>query len=142
MVLHHLLDRLDHHDRIIHHDTDREHDRKKRDGVGRIADCVQHDERADQADRDSNRRNQRGTQISQEQIDDEHDQNERLDQGFLHLMDRGGDKRRRVVCDLPGQVIGKVARRGGHGLLDASERGEGIGAGRLIDRHQRRRGSV
>ena len=95
MVLHHLLDRLDHHDRIVHDDADGEHDRQQRDGVGRIADRVQHDERADQADRNRDRGDQRGAQVAKEQVDDQHDQDERLDQRLLHLVDRGGDERRR-----------------------------------------------
>ena len=74
MVFHHLLDRLDHHDRIIHNDPDGKHDREQRDRVRRIADYVQHNERADKADRDGDCRNQCGTQISQEQVDDKNDQ--------------------------------------------------------------------
>ena len=105
MVFHHLLDRLDDNDSVVHDDPDSEHDRQKRDGVGGIADGVQHDERADQADRNGNRWYQCGTKITQEQVDDEHDQNERLDQRLLHLMDCGGDECRRVIGDLPGQII-------------------------------------
>ena len=108
MVLHHLLDRLDHNDRVIHHDADGQHDRQKRDGVGGIADGVQHDECADQADRHRDRWDQRGAKIAQEQVDDQDDQDERLDQRLLHLMDRGGDKGRRVVGDLPGQIVRKA----------------------------------
>ena len=81
MLFHHLLDRLDHDDRVVHHNADSEHDCQQGDGVGRITDRVQHDERADQADRNRNRGNQRGAQIAQEQVDDEHDKDKGLDQG-------------------------------------------------------------
>ena len=111
MVFHHLLDRLDHDDRIVHDDADGQHDRQQRDGVGGIADRVQHDERADQADRNRDRRDQRGAQVAQEQVDDEHHKDERLDQRLLHLVDRGGDEGRRVVGDLPGQIVREIMRR-------------------------------
>ena len=107
---HHVLDRLDHDDRIVHHDADRQHDGEQRDGVRRIADRVQHDERADQADRHRDRRDQRGAQVAEEQVDDEHDQDERLDQRLLHLVDRVGDEGGRVVGDLPCQIVGKALR--------------------------------
>ena len=105
MLLHHLLDRLDHDDRVVHDDADGEHDRQQRDGIGRIADRVQHDERADQADRHGDRRDERRAQVAEEQIDDQHDQDEGLDQRLLHLVDRGGDEGGRVVGDLPGQIV-------------------------------------
>ena len=107
VVFHHLFDRLNHDDRIIHHDTDGQHDREQRDSVRRIANRVQHDERADQADRDRDCRDQCGTQISQEQVDDENDQDERFDQRLLNFMDRSRDKCRRIVGDLPRQIVGK-----------------------------------
>jgi hypothetical protein len=138
MVLHYLLDRLDDHDGVVHDDTDRQHHREQRDGVGRIADRIQHDERADQADRHGDCGDQRRPQTAQEQVDDKHDQNERLDQRLLDLMDRGSDKCCRVISNLPGEIVREVLRRILHHLLDAAECAERVGTWRLIDGNQRR----
>ena len=116
MLLHLRLDRLDHDDRVIHHDADRQHDREQRDGVGRITDRVQHDERADEADRHGDGRDQRGAEIAKEEEHHQHDQDECLDQGLFHLVDRRGDEGRRIVGDLPGEILGEILRRVVHQL--------------------------
>ena len=48
---------------------------------------------------------------AEEEKDDEHHENERLDQGLLYLVDRILDEHRRVVGDLPGHVLGKPLLR-------------------------------
>ena len=58
VFLHHALDVLDDHDGIVDHDADREHDGEQRYRIGGIADRIQHDERADQADRHGKGRDQ------------------------------------------------------------------------------------
>ena len=87
MLLHDPLDVLDHHDGVIDHDADGEHHGQQRHRVRRIADRQQRDEGADQADRDRERRDQGRADAAEEQEDDDHDQDERLDQGLLHLVD-------------------------------------------------------
>ena len=108
MLLHHPLDVLDHDDGVVDDNADGEHDGQQRNGIGRIADGQQRDERADQADRHRQGRDQRGAHAAEEQEDDEHDENERLDQRLLHLVDRVGDEDRRIVGDLPGQIVGET----------------------------------
>ena len=80
------------------------------------------------------RRDQRRAEAAEEQVDDEHDQDERLDQRLLHLVDGGGDEGRRVVGDLPGQVLRESSSRSSaDALRDRFERRDRVGAGRLID---------
>ena len=108
MLLHDALDILDDDDRVVDDDADREHDREQRHGIGGVADRVEHDEGADQADRHRQGRDQRRAQAAEEQVDDEHHEDEGLDQRLLHLVDRIGDESRRVVGDLPRQIVGKA----------------------------------
>ena len=71
LLRHHPLDVLHHHDRVIHHDADAKHHRQQRNRVGGESDRQQHGERADQADRNGDHRDDRRAQIAEEQ---EHDQ--------------------------------------------------------------------
>ena len=74
---------LDDDDRIVDDDADRKHERQQRDGVGRIADRVQNDEGADQADRHGDGRDQRRAQAAEEEEDDQDDEDEGFDQRLL-----------------------------------------------------------
>ena len=108
MLLHDALDSLDDHDGVVDDDADRQHDRQQRDRVGGVADRLERDERADQADGNGERRDQRRTEIAEEQEDHEHDEDERLDQRLLHLVHGVGHEHRRIVGDRPGQVLWKA----------------------------------
>ena len=66
MRLHTLLDRFDHDDGVVDHDADRQDHGEQRDRVGGIADGVQHDEGADQADGNRDHRDQRGADVAEE----------------------------------------------------------------------------
>ena len=107
MLLHHPLDILDHHDGVVDDDADGQHDRQQRDRVGGIADRLERDEGADQADGDRKRRDQGGPHAPEEQKDHDDDEDERLDQRLLHLVDGIGDEDRRIVGDLPGEIVGE-----------------------------------
>ena len=67
LLLHHALDVLDHHDRVVDDDAHREHQRQQRDRVGGIAEREQHRERADQADRHRDGRDDGRAQAAEEQ---------------------------------------------------------------------------
>ena len=111
MLLHHALDVLDDHDGVVDDDADRQHDGEQRDGVGRIADRLEDDEGADQADGHGERRDQRRAQAAEKQEHHDDDEHEGLDQGLLHLVDRLGDEGRRIIGDLPGEVVGEALRQ-------------------------------
>ena len=53
---------------------------------------------------------------------------------FSHLVDGIGDEDRRVVGDLPGQILGKALLRAGNSVAHRLQGGDRIGARRLIDR--------
>ena len=139
IFLHHALDILDHHDGVVDHDADGQHDGQQRHRIGRIADRLERDEGADQADRHGERRDERGADAAEEQKDDEHDEDEGLDQRLLHFVNRVGDEGRRVVGDLPGDVVGKGLFQCGNLLLHRIQRRQRIGARRLVDRDGRGR---
>ena len=107
MLFHHPLDILDDHDGIVDDDADGEHDSEKGDRIGRIADGHEHDEGADQADRHRKHRDQGRAHASEEQKDDDDDEDECLDQRLLHFVDGIGDEGRRIVGDLPGEIVGE-----------------------------------
>src|SRR3984893_937882 len=135
MLLHHPLDILDYDDGVVHDDADGEHDGQQRDRVGRIAHRLEHDEGADQADRNRQRRYQRRAQAAEEEKHYDHDENEGLDQCLLDFVNGVGDERGRIIGNSPGKIVGKVvlelAQAGTH-RFDRSDR---IGARCLIDRH-------
>ena len=142
MFLHHPFDVFHHHDGVVDDDADRQHDREQRHGVGRIADGQQRDESADQADRHRERRDQGGANAAEEKKDHDDDEDEGLDQGFLHLVDRVGDEHRGVVSHFPGQIVGKPLLSFGDALLHRLQGVDRVGARRLINRDGRRRAAV
>ena len=115
MLFHDAFDVLDHHDGVVDHDADREHHGQQRYRICRIADREQRNERSDEADGHRQRRNQRRANAAEEEKDDDHHEDKGLDQSLLHLMDGVLDENRRIVGDLPGQIVGKA-------LLDPSIR--------------------
>jgi hypothetical protein len=142
VFLHHPLDVLDHDDRIVDHDADGEHQRQQRHRVGRVADHLECNECADQADRHGERRYQRRSHAAEEEKDHDHHQHECLDQRLLHLFDRRRDEAGRVVSDLPGEILGEALLELPDAVADGLQGGDRVGARRLVDRHRRRRPPV
>ena len=136
------LDVLHHHDRVVHDDTDGEHDRKQGHRVRGIADGVEDNKSADQADRHRDGGNERGAQISQEEKDHKDDENEGFDQCLLHLMDRFLHENGGIIRDLPREILGKGFREVCHLGLDGVHRGDRVRAGGLVDGQRRRRLAV
>ena len=117
MFLHHAFDIFDDDDGVIDDDADRKYDGEKGYRVCRIADRQQRNEGADETDRHGKRRNQRRTQASQKEKDNDHDENESLDQCLLHFVDGVGDKDRGIVGGLPSHIFGKSLLRFGNPLF-------------------------
>jgi hypothetical protein len=138
MLLQHALDILHDDDGVVDDDADCQHDGEQRNGIGRIADRVEHDEGADEAHRHGEDRDQRRADAAEEQEDDDDHQDEGFDQGLLHLVDRLLDEGGGVVGDLPRQVLGEGFFEVAQARLDAFERRDGVGAGRLIKQDDRR----
>ena len=129
-------DRLDHDDRVVHHDADREHEAEHRQRVDREAEQREEDECADQRNRDREERNDRRSDVLQEDEDDERHEDQRLDERLQDFVDRGLDRRRRVVDDLVIHV-GRKQRLGVlHGLVDRLGGLELVRAGQQIDGHR------
>ena len=142
MPFHDALAVLDDDDRDVDHDADRQHDREQRHRVRRVADRLEHDERADQADRHRQGRNQGGADAAEKEIDHDDDEDERLDQRLLHLVDGVGDEHRRVVGHLPLEVLGEALLQLHDLVLDRLQRGDRVGAGALVHRNSRRRPAI
>ena len=133
MLLHDALDVLDDDDGIVDDDADRQHNGQQRNGVGGISDRLERDEGADQADGDRKRRNQGGADIPEKQEHDDDDKDKRLDQCLLHLVHGVGDEHRRIVSDLPGQVVRKPRLQFGELGADRLDGGDGVATRRLVD---------
>ena len=93
------LDVLDHDDCVVDHDAHRQHQPEQRQGVERVAECLECREGADDRHRNGNDRNDGGAPLLQEQHHDEHHEQGGLEQGLDHLMNRLSDEYSRVVDD-------------------------------------------
>ena len=136
MLFHHPLDVLNDHDGVVDHDADREHDGEQGYRIGGIADRLERDERADQAHRHRQRRNQGGADVAEEQEDHQHNENEGFEKRLLHFVHGIFDENRRIIWDRPGQIVGKTLFQLGklfpHGVYGIDR----IAAGRLVDHHR------
>ena len=123
---------FEHDDRVIDDEADRQHQREQRQCIDRESERIHQAERADQRHRNSDDRNQRGTQAAQEEKDHEHDQRDRLADRLEHRLDRAIDEHRRVVRDDELHPLRKVLVHlvdfGTHGLRQLERIGD-----RLLD---------
>ena len=86
--LHVPRDVFDHDDGVVDDETGRERQAEERDRVDREPEDLHDEERADQRDRNRHRRNQRRLRVLQENVDDEHDQQDREQQRDDDFLDR------------------------------------------------------
>lgn len=93
------LDVLHHHDRIVDDDTDRQHQAEQRQHVQREAEGVEEGEGADERHRDRDDRDDRRAPGLQEDENDDGDENRRLGDRLVDLVDRFRDELGRVVDD-------------------------------------------
>ena len=80
-------DVLEHHDGIVHHETHRQREGHQRQVVEAVAQHPHHRAGADQGKWQGQRRNERGTEIPEEQEDHHHHQRNRKQQRELHIVD-------------------------------------------------------
>ena len=139
MFLHDGLDGLDHDDGVVHHDANREDHRQERDRVGGVAQCQHGGKGADQADRHGEYRDQRGAERAEEEEHDRDHQDEGLDQGALHHLDRRVHELGRVVGDGVGHAGGEARGQPPHRVLHVARDAERVGAGREVDGDELRR---
>ena len=92
IFFHQPLDVLDHHDRVVDQQADRQHQPEQGQRVDREAGDVEHRERAEQHDRDGDRRDQQRAPVLQEDEHHDDDEDDRLDQRLHDLLDRQLDE--------------------------------------------------
>ena len=134
------LDVLDDDDRVVDHDADREHEPEQRQRIDREAEAEQHRERADDRDRHREQRDDRRAPGLQEHDHDEHDEQQRFEQGVDHGLDRlahedASGRRRSCSPRLPGNrfLSSSIVAR------TLSESASALEPGRLEDRDRGRR---
>ena len=142
VLLHNALDIFDDDNRIIDDNADRENDGEQGNGVGGVSDRVEHDEGADQADRNGQGWYQSRPQTAEKQIDHQHHQDERLDESLLDFVDCVGDKGRRVVSHSPCQIVREALLQFVQPTLYCLKRGDRICARCLVNGNCRGRGAV
>ena len=94
---HHTLDVFDHHDGVIHQQADGEHHPEHRQGVYRVAKYRQNREGPKQYNRYGDGWDQRRAEVLQEQVHYQEDEDDRLNQGFYHFVNRNFYERRSVI---------------------------------------------
>ncbi len=128
------LDVLDHHDRVVDHDADGEHEAEQRQRVDREPEHAHDGERADHRHRHGQQRDDGGAPGLQEQDDDQHDEDDRLDQRMHDGLDRRAHELGRVVDDLVLDALGhrflQFLHLGSHAIGDRDR----VGAWRREDR--------
>ena len=82
------LDVFDDNDRVVHDQSDRKHNREQRKQIQREAEHLHQKERADQRYRNRDDGNDHGPKRSQEQKDDEHHDQQRVDERFYDFVNR------------------------------------------------------
>ena len=142
MLGQHVLDRLDDDDRVVDDDADRQHQRQQRDRVGRKAERQHHSKAADQRHRHRDDRHQCRAQPAEKDEHDDRHQPKGFEERGDHLVDRGGDKDRRVVGDFPGHVGREAFGHLPHRAPHRGRRRNRVGARRQIDPHCRGRLAV
>ena len=129
------LDILDHDDGVIDHDPDRQHQGEQAQRVDRIAQHQLDGEGRHQRHRNGHDRDDRRPPGLQEHHDHQHHQQDGLDQGVLHRLDRGGDEFRRIIGDRNVHAGRQFGTDGLNLFHDPVRRAQRIGARLLDDGH-------
>ncbi len=141
LFMHDALDILHHHDGVVHQQADHQHQREQSQGVDRITRRRQHAEGAQQHHRHRDGRDQRRAPVLQEDVHHQHHQDDGLDQGHDHVVDRKADEG--GVVDRVDQLHARRQRRPQflRPGLDRIHGLERIGPRRQHDGEDRRRDS-
>src|SRR5690606_28287082 len=130
------LDVLDHDDGVVHHDADREHDGQEREQVDGESENLHQEHRADERDGDGHGRHHHGAEGAEEEEDHDHHDEQRLDQGGIHLVDGALDVGGAVVGDAGGQAGRQVAFQRLHLRLGELDDVERVGVGQHEYAHE------
>ena len=125
---------LHHHDRIVHHQADGQHQTEQAQYVDGKARQVHAGKGPREGHRHHQGRDQGGTQILQEQQDDQKDQDHRLQQGLDHLLNRDAYEPGAVVGADPTHADRKVTHQLVHLDLDRGGHLQCIGLRGELDR--------
>ena len=134
-LAHQAFDILHHDDGVIDHDADGQDQGEKRQGVDREAQCQLHREHTHDRHRNGHDRDEGGAPVLQEDHNDQHDQEDRLDQRVLHGGHGFLDEFGRIVGDHVVDTGREVLRRRLDSLQHGGGRFQRIGARLLHDRH-------
>ena len=136
------VDVLEHDDRIVDHDADRQREREHGHQVQREPHVPDQSERRDNRGRDRNGRDDRRSQIREEQQHDQCRQNGPDNEVLFDVVDGGFDEIRRVAHD-PHRVAGRQRRfETRQSILDRANDFHGVGAGLPPDLQQHRADAV
>ena len=131
-------DVFEHHDRIVDDEAHGEREGEQREVVDAVAAEMHHDERAEDRDRHGDARDDRGGEGAEEEEDYQHHENDREDEGELHLGDGLADRARAVDDDVQvdggGQLLAERGQERLHGVDDLDGIGARLAAHLEIDR--------
>ena len=132
------LDVFDDDDGVINHDANRQHQSEQRKGIDTEAQRQHHSESADQRNRDSSQRNDRGAPGLEKEDHDEHNQGERLQECVHDCLDRMPHENRGVINDRVIEPLRKILLQLLHFGAHILGKLDGICARQLEDRNGHR----
>ena len=139
LAQHERLRVLHHHDRVVHERADHEDEAEHREHVQREPERVEDGERAEERDRNGERGDQRGADVLQEEVRDQHHEGEGDAEREVRLLQEHARER--------GRVVRQHAHHAGRHALDplvdfvlhALGGLDGVRLGRLVDAERHRR---
>ena len=134
VLFHHPFDVFDDDDGIVDNNADGQHDGQQGNGIGRITNGQERNKCADEADGYGQGWNERGAHIAEENEDNDHDKNEGFNERLLYLVYGVLNEDRRIVGNLPCQIVGEVFLQLLNAPTNRIQSVNGVGARRLINR--------
>ena len=129
---------LDHDDRVVHHQSDGEYQSQQRDDVDRESQQREEREGSDERYGNGHQRDDRGTPVLDEEVDDGDDEHEGDDERAEDVPHAGVDALRAVHDRRGFDAVGETLREPRHGGLDLVAHGHGVAARLLVDDDERR----
>ena len=125
------LDVFDNDDSVVHDDTDGENQAKERQGVQGEAERQHDGKRADERNREGEKRNDGSAPGLEKDEDDKNDEDERFDESVTDSANRFANEDGGIVGDGVVDALGKGFFEALHGLANLERGFEGVGAGTL-----------